>query len=138
MVANGETLDLLAQTTVSLQVAGVKANYPCLVTSELSQECIIGANFLLENKCIIDLHNWALLAGGQTTQFLVQGGSGSTLSQFVTSSFRKPLYCQETLRSNFPSPLSTATDQGATTMKPAPKFIETKQMSFGEDGACGV
>ena len=66
MVANGEALDLLGQTSVSLKVAGVKVNHPCLVTGELTQESIIGADFLLEDKCIIDLHKQALLAGGQT------------------------------------------------------------------------
>ena len=103
VVANGETLDLLGQTTVSLKVAGVKVNHPCLVTSELTQECIIGADFLLENKCIIDLCNQALLAGGQTVQFLVDRDSRS-VHQFVTSSFQKPLCCQGTPRCNFHSP----------------------------------
>ena len=64
VVANGEALDLFGRRTVSLKITGVKVNHPCLVTSELTQECIIGVNFLLENKCIIDLCNQVLLAGG--------------------------------------------------------------------------
>ena len=56
VVAKGGALNILGRTTVSLQIVGVKSNYPCLLTSELTQECIIGADFLLEHKCIIDLH----------------------------------------------------------------------------------
>ena len=123
VVANGETLDLLGQTTVSLQVAGVKANYTCLVTSELTQECIIGADFLLENQCIIDSHNPALLAGGQTTQFLVQGSTRSSLS-VCRIFFPETTVLPGNSEVQLPLSLSTTTDQGMAILEPAPMFIE--------------
>ena len=81
------------------------------MTSELTQECIIGVDFLLENKCIIDLHNQALLAGGQTVQFLVNGGSGSSPSVCHVI-FPETTVLPGNFEVQLPRSLSTAVDQG--------------------------
>ena len=93
------------------------------MTSELTQECIIGVDFLLENKCIIDLHNQALLAGGQTVQFLVDGGSGSS-SSVCHVIFPETTVLPGNFEVQLPRSLSTAVDQGIAILEPGPKIIE--------------
>ena len=92
------------------------------MTSELTQECIIGADFLLENKCIIDLHNRALLAGGQTTQFLVQGSSRSSLSVCHVF-FPETTVLPGNSEVQLPLSLSTTTDQGMHSKNSGMTFI---------------
>ena len=122
VVANGGSLNLLGQTTVSLQVAGVKVKYPCLVTSELTQGCIIGADFLLENKCIIDLQNRTLQAGGKIAEFLVHGSSVPHAVCHVF--FSETTVLPGNTEVQLPLSLSATADHGVAMLEPAPKFIE--------------
>ena len=52
MTASGDELHVLGRTRIALQVGGIKDDFTCLVARELTQECIIGADFLVAHQCI--------------------------------------------------------------------------------------
>ena len=64
VAANGGALNILGHTSLVVEVAGLKAEFSFLVAEKLTQECILGADFLHQHKCIIDLSNQVLKAGG--------------------------------------------------------------------------
>ena len=66
VAANGEELQLLGQSPVSLQVGGLCVSHTVLVARGVTQECLLGADFLSRHGCVVDLRDNVLLAGGQT------------------------------------------------------------------------
>ena len=56
ITANGEHLHILGQANVCISVGSVTVNYPVLVTSNLTQPCLLGADFLNEQQCLVDLY----------------------------------------------------------------------------------
>ena len=63
---NGEQLRLLGQTEMGLHVGGLQVFYNVLVTKGLTQECLLGADFLSQHGCIVDLRRQVLRAGEQS------------------------------------------------------------------------
>ena len=59
-VANGGELHVLGQAKVILQVGDMRDDFTCLIARELTQECILGSDFLLKHHCIIDLSQQTL------------------------------------------------------------------------------
>ena len=55
VAANGGALNILGRTEIAIEVAGLKVNFPFLVAEKLTQECTLGADFLKQHKCVIDL-----------------------------------------------------------------------------------
>ena len=66
VAANGEQLRLLGQTEVRLHVGGLQVFYNVLVAKGLTQECLLGADFLSKHGCIVDLRRQVLCAGEQS------------------------------------------------------------------------
>lgn len=69
VAANGAELDIVGKTVVPLEVGGLQTEFPVLVAKTLIQDCILGADFLLHNRCVVDMHRQVLLAGGEPVQF---------------------------------------------------------------------
>ena len=46
VVANGEELELLGSINVDLQIGQFSCSHPVLVAKHLTQECLLGADFL--------------------------------------------------------------------------------------------
>ncbi|KAL5481592.1 hypothetical protein EMCRGX_G021785 [Ephydatia muelleri] len=65
VTADGSALTLVGQANVLVSVGGLVRRHCVLVAQSLTQECILGADFLVANDCIIDYHSKTLLAGGQ-------------------------------------------------------------------------
>ena len=63
ITANGEDLHILGQANVCISVGSVTVNYPVLVTSNLTQPCLLGADFLNEQQCLVDLYGRVLKIG---------------------------------------------------------------------------
>ena len=55
VAANGGALNILGRTEIAIEVTGLKVNFPFLVAEKLTQECVLGADFLKQHKCVIDL-----------------------------------------------------------------------------------
>ena len=69
VATNGEQLRLLGQTEVRLHVGGLQVFYNVLVAKGLTQECLLGADFLSQHGCIVDLRRQVLRAGEQSVSF---------------------------------------------------------------------
>ncbi|KAL5517224.1 hypothetical protein EMCRGX_G002728 [Ephydatia muelleri] len=65
VTADGSALTLVGQANVLVSVGGSVRRHCVLVAQSLTQECILGADFLVSNDCSIDYHSKTLLAGGQ-------------------------------------------------------------------------
>ena len=70
MVANGESLSILGQTTSCIQVAGEEYTHDVLVADDVSQDCLLGADFLASHKFVIDLGSHMLCKGKSSTPLL--------------------------------------------------------------------
>ena len=66
VAANGEDLDLLGQSEVTLGIGGLVEKHMILVANGLTQECLLGADFLMQHSCVVDLQKMSLHAGGET------------------------------------------------------------------------
>ena len=58
-------ITLVGEANVLVSLGGLVRQHCVLVAQSLTQECILGADFLVANDCIIDYHSKTLLAGGQ-------------------------------------------------------------------------
>ena len=57
VAANGEELQLVGQSPVSLQVGGLRVSHTVLVARRVTQECLLGADFLSRHGCVVDLRD---------------------------------------------------------------------------------
>ena len=55
VAANSENLALLGEATVSEQIGKTCVQHPVLVADNLMQECLLGADFLTKQGCVVDL-----------------------------------------------------------------------------------
>ncbi len=55
IAANGERLEVCGQCNVPFQVGDCQVSYPALVAKNVTQECLLGADFLEHCNCVIDL-----------------------------------------------------------------------------------
>eukprot|EP00731_Ephydatia_muelleri_P008580 Em0004g918a len=64
VTADGSCLEMLGQVTLSVEKGGLVGLHPILVAKSLTQECILGADFLVAHGCVLDYTTKTLLAGG--------------------------------------------------------------------------
>ena len=65
LAANGNEISLSGQGDVLVQVGDLSVRHNVLVAGCLTQDCILGSDFLLLHGCVIDLHNHSLLVKGK-------------------------------------------------------------------------
>ena len=65
VTANGNPLSLLGKSEAMLTLGDVVTRYPVLIAKDLTQECIIGADFLECFKCIVDISTETLTVSGR-------------------------------------------------------------------------
>ena len=63
VAANGQQLNLLGQVELPLHIGSIHTNFPFLVASQLTQECLVGADFLSKFNCQLDLGAGVLVVG---------------------------------------------------------------------------
>ena len=63
VTANGQQLNLLGQVELPLHIGSIHTKFPVLVASQLTQECLIGADFFSKFNCQLDLGAGVLVAG---------------------------------------------------------------------------
>eukprot|EP00731_Ephydatia_muelleri_P003311 Em0001g3311a len=54
VTADGSSLEMLGQVTLSVEIGGLVGLHPILVAKSLTQECILGADFLVAHGCVLD------------------------------------------------------------------------------------
>ena len=122
VTADGSAPTLVGQANDLVSVGGLVRWHCVLVAQSLTQECILGADFLVANDCIIDYHSNTLLAGGQLV----------------------PIHCREQYQ-----PVNVACTCGVEIMEDIciPKQREMlipvrltrhKNISYAADGFCGL
>ena len=55
VAANGEKLELVGQGEVSIAIGGVTRRHMVLVMKHLTQECILGGDFLTKHACVVNI-----------------------------------------------------------------------------------
>ena len=65
VAANGGEMELLGKKELQIRVGEVDVHFPVLISRELTQECILGAYFLRKHKCVVNMGDGTLVAGGK-------------------------------------------------------------------------
>eukprot|EP00731_Ephydatia_muelleri_P013152 Em0007g462a len=65
VAANGKGLQLDGQVVLNIHVGGLHVDQLFLVARDLTQECLLGADFLCANGCAIDFDARSMSAGGE-------------------------------------------------------------------------
>ena len=81
VVANGKSLSILGQMTSRIQVAGEEYTHDVLVADDVSQDCLLGADFLASHEFVIDLGFHMLRTHMLRTHMLHKGKSSMPLLQ---------------------------------------------------------
>ena len=55
VTANGREMDLLGQGKLPLQIGDLRGQLSVLIAKELTQECLLGADFLQQHNCVINM-----------------------------------------------------------------------------------
>jgi len=77
--ANGQPLGILGRCALRIRIGGVDELHPVLVANDLTQDCLIGVDFLARHKVQIDFAAGSICANGQSVA-LHYGGRGSGVS----------------------------------------------------------
>ena len=119
----------MGQCNLPVQVGGLSHDHPVLIvkSSGLTQECLLGADYLTEYGCVIDSKHQILLAGGTSVHFihtLGLNGEDSVMHAAVklSESVTLPPYCQMQL----PVIIASHSLLGSTTalLEPDQAFME--------------
>ena len=70
VTASGEELVILGQADVPISLGTTTVSFPVIVTSTLTQPCLLGADFLQHQGCVIDLQDRTLGIQGETIHML--------------------------------------------------------------------
>ena len=79
VTANGQKLNLLGQVVLPLHIGSIHTNCPVLVASQLTQECLIGADFLSKFNCKLDLGAGVLVVVTEAMSMETDGRSRSSV-----------------------------------------------------------
>ena len=63
VTANGKALEIMGQVDVSLSIGNFTCMLLVLVTEELTQPCVLGADFLTEMGCVVHMRRRHLVLG---------------------------------------------------------------------------
>eukprot|EP00731_Ephydatia_muelleri_P033154 Em0025g110a len=106
MAVNGESLVLSGQGDVLLKVGEHVGVHSVLVVKEMTQECLLGTDFLERHNCVIDLGQRTLTIAGHVTPVpLFSGDCACTCHVLVKETVVIPAYHQVQL------PVDLASDE---------------------------
>ena len=124
VAANGQELNLLGRCEMLVSVGGLSESHSILIAKGLTQECLLGADFLLKHGCVVDLKKQVLLAGGKSVGMCSQACGEQTASACHVT-FREtivvPAYCQMQLSATTPKGESAP---GDVVLEPEIAFVE--------------
>ena len=75
IAANGEKLQVTGKCELPFHIGNIDASHPVLITKEVPQECLLGAEFLNKHNCVIDLPNGSLYSHRNIPPLIVQKGT---------------------------------------------------------------
>ncbi len=65
IAANGEPLHVLGRVEAKMQVGTLQTTCPALMARVITHECLLGADFLLQHQCVVDLQRQELWVDGR-------------------------------------------------------------------------
>ena len=74
MAVNGESLPLCGQAEVTLQVGSYSGVHKVLVVRDMTQQCLLGTDFLEQGHCVINMGTRTLTMAGVKQQVPLLGG----------------------------------------------------------------
>ena len=66
--ANGQPLEVLGTCRLRIRLGGIHAVHSVLVASDITQECLVGVDFLSKHGCVIDFETKTVKAGGESVK----------------------------------------------------------------------
>ena len=63
--ANGQPLEILGTCQVRIRLGGINTYHNVLVANDITQDCLIGVDFLAKNNCLIDFEAGLVKAGNR-------------------------------------------------------------------------
>eukprot|EP00731_Ephydatia_muelleri_P008911 Em0004g1249a len=132
VTADGSSLEMLGQVTLSVEIGGLVGLHPILVAKSLTQECILGADFLVAHGCVLDYTTKTLLAGGKLVPVHCKGQCVSPCYPVMCSAVLMEDTCiQEQCEMQVPVSLTlgeglcaVAREEFCGLLEPEPLFME--------------
>ncbi|KAL5477031.1 hypothetical protein EMCRGX_G023770 [Ephydatia muelleri] len=129
LAANGNEISLSGQGDVLVQVGDLSVRHNVLVADCLTQDCILGSDFLLLHGCVIDLHNHSLLVKGKVVPLSsgIYHSPISTCGVAVAETVEVPAHSQFRLIANRQGKKKEqgADDLGSVMFEPSHDFMES-------------
>eukprot|EP00731_Ephydatia_muelleri_P037376 Em0453g3a len=120
VAANGEKLELVGQGEVSITIGGVTRRHMVLVTKHLTQECILGVDFLIKHACVVDLRQHTFVIDGKIVQFNHTGVAEDVCFVSVLETVTVPACCQMYISAS----ALDKKEAGAVLLEPLDTFME--------------
>ena len=120
VAANGEKLELVGQGEVSITIGGVTRRHMVLVTKHLTQECILGVDFLIKHACVVDLRQHTFVIDGKIVQFNHTGVAEDVCFVSVSETVTVPACCQMYISAS----ALDKKEAGAVLLEPLDTFME--------------
>ena len=120
VAANGEKLELVGQGEVSITIRGVTRRHMVLVTKHLTQECILGVDFLIKHACVVDLRQHTFVIDGKIVQFNHTGVAEDVCFVSVLETVTVPACCQMYISAS----ALDKKEAGAVLLEPLDTFME--------------
>ena len=124
MAVNGESLPLCGQVHVTLQVGDYVGAHNVLVVRDMTQQCLLGTDFLEQCHCVINMDNKTLtLAGHPRPVQLCAGECSSTCHVLVQETTVIPAFHQVHLSVHLDANAEEgAFNSGCGLFEPKPEF----------------
>eukprot|EP00731_Ephydatia_muelleri_P004049 Em0002g225a len=142
LAANGNEISLSGQGDVLVQVGDLSVRHNVLVADCLTQDCILGSDFLLLHGCVIDLLNHSLLVKGKVVPLSsgIYHSPISTCGVAVAETVEVPAHSQFRLIANRQGKKKEqgVDDLGSVMFEPSHDFMESHGLAVahavvGED-----
>ncbi|KAL5503556.1 hypothetical protein EMCRGX_G010521 [Ephydatia muelleri] len=116
VAANGEKLELVGQGEVSITIGGVTRWHMVLVTKHLTQECILGVDFLIKHA----LRQHTFVIDGKIVQFNHTGVAEDVCFVSISETVTVPACCQMYISAS----ALDKKEAGAVLLEPLDTFME--------------
>ena len=84
MQKNGKKLKVAGKCKLPFRIGNIDVSHPVLITKGVTQECLLGADFLNKHNCVIDLPNGTLYSCGNIAPLIVQKGTPVSFLETTT------------------------------------------------------
>ena len=81
LTANGRNMDLLGQGKLPLQIGDLRGQLSVFIMKELTQKCLLGADFLQQHNCVINMKERTVTS--EEMQPVVCQGKGGSSSEIL-------------------------------------------------------